>query len=142
MDHLFRKMLALIFAYVTFHHPILVVSDISQNPLWSPGQEPLLLFFAQQLDESSLILDSLAPSQNHATVLFSTVPDSQFYSYLTNLKNYLFVAVLGLCCCASFLQMQQAGATFELWCMDFSLGWLPVLWSLGSRARGLSSCGT
>ena len=40
---------------------------------------------------------------------------------------YLFLAMLGLHCCGTLLQ---------LWCVDFSLQWLPLLQSTGSRACG------
>ena len=46
MDPLFRKMLAPILEYIIFHHPVSAVSGVSQSPPWSPGQDPLLLFFA------------------------------------------------------------------------------------------------
>ena len=38
------------------------------------------------------------------------------------------------------LQFQQAGATLQ--CLGFSLWWLVLLQSIGSRVHGLSSCGT
>ena len=45
-----------------------------------------------------------------------------------------FLAVLGLhCCCAGFLSLQWVG---------FSLQWLPLQHSPGSRAQGCNSCGT
>ena len=39
----------------------------------------------------------------------------------------------------AFLQLQQVRATIQLWCTDFSLWWLLLLQSAGSRARGLQS---
>ena len=42
---------------------------------------------------------------------------------------YLFLAVLGLCCCVSFF-LVVASRGFSLWC-------LLLLWSMGFRALGL-----
>ena len=39
-----------------------------------------------------------------------------------------------------FLKLQCAGATLQLWCRGFSLRWLLLLRSTGSRACKLSSC--
>ena len=40
----------------------------------------------------------------------------------------------------AFPQLQQAGATLQLWCEGFSLRWL-LLWIMGSRAQeAFSSC--
>ena len=52
---------------------------------------------------------------------------------------YLFLAVLGLRC---FSLVVVSGATLWLWCMVFSLWWLLLLWNMGSRVQGLSSCGS
>ena len=64
------------------------------------------------------------------------------------------LAVLGLCCCSGFLQLQQAGGTLEVRCAGFPLRRLLLLQSTGSRLTGsvvvapwalehrLSSCGS
>ena len=66
---------------------------------------------------------------------------------LVNLiRSYLFiflikkiiVAIPGLCCCDGFFLFVTSRATFELWCADFSLRWLLLLQSMGSRMCGLS----
>ena len=44
---------------------------------------------------------------------------------------------MGLCCCVAFSKLQRAEATFWLWRMGFSLWWLFLAWSTGSRARRL-----
>ena len=41
-----------------------------------------------------------------------------------------------------FLYLWRLGATLHLWCVGFSLQWLLLLQTSGSRARGLSSCGS
>ena len=54
----------------------------------------------------------------------------------------LFLAALGLRCCAqSFSSCGERGYS-SLWCTGFSLRWLLLLWSKGSRRVGFSSCGT
>ena len=42
----------------------------------------------------------------------------------------------------AFLWLWQEGATLQLWCEGFSLQFLLLLWSVGSRARGLQYPGT
>ena len=64
-------------------------------------------------------------------------------------KNYFIFGCAGSSLlCMGFLWSQQAGATLQLWCADFSLRWLLLLQSMGSRswgfsseAHGLNSCG-
>ena len=56
------------------------------------------------------------------------------------LNLFLFLAALGLHGCEGFLQLWRAGAT--LWCTGFSLRWLLLLQSMGSRCAGFSSCGS
>ena len=62
-----------------------------------------------------------------------------FFIYLI----YLFLAVLGLCCCVqAFSSCSESGGYSSLWCAGFSLRWLLLLRSTGSRCAGFSSCGT
>ena len=53
---------------------------------------------------------------------------------------YLFLAVLGLRCCTSFLYWWRVGATFQLQCKGFSPQGLLLSWSTGSRLTGFRSC--
>ena len=48
--------------------------------------------------------------------------------------RWVFVAARGLSLVATI------GAYSSLWCMGFSLRWLLLLWSTGSRCVGFSSC--
>ena len=52
------------------------------------------------------------------------------------------MAVLRLCCCDGFFLFVTSRATLELWCADFSLRWLLLLQSMGSRMCGLSGSGS
>ena len=49
--------------------------------------------------------------------------------------RWVFVAVRGLSLVAA------SGGYSSLWCAGFSLQWLLLLWSMGSRHTGFSSCG-
>ena len=61
--------------------------------------------------------------------------------FLINLFIYSFLAVLGLCCCVGFPLVLVSGGYSSLRCTGFSLRWLLLLWSTGSRRVGFSSCG-
>ena len=54
---------------------------------------------------------------------------------------YLFLAALGLCCCARASFSCDERGYSSLQCAGFSLWWLLLLWSTGSRRVGFSSCG-
>ena len=58
------------------------------------------------------------------------------YSFIYFWLPWVFVAVHGLS-----LVAVSVGYSL-LWCSGFSLQWLPLLWSTGSRCAGFSSCGT
>ena len=53
---------------------------------------------------------------------------------------YLFLAVLGLRCCAGLSLVAGSRGYSSLWCADFSLQWLPLLRGTGSRCTGFSNC--
>ena len=55
---------------------------------------------------------------------------------------YLFLAVLGLCCCVGFSVVAASGGYSSLRCAGFSLRWLLLLLNTGSRRAGFSSCGS
>ena len=50
--------------------------------------------------------------------------------------HWVFIAACGLSLVVA------SGGYSLLWCMSFSLQWLLLLWSTGSRHMGFSSCGT
>ena len=47
-----------------------------------------------------------------------------------------------VCCCMDLLWLQWEGAAPKLWCAGFSLQWLLLLHSTGSRSASFCSCGT
>lgn len=53
---------------------------------------------------------------------------------------FLYLAVLGLQCCSGFLQLRHVGTVLQLSRVGFSLLWLLLLRTTGSRGTGLSSC--
>ena len=60
-----------------------------------------------------------------------------FYKFI-----YLLMAVLGLRCCAGLSLVAASGGYSLLRCVGFSLQWILLLRSMGSRRKGFSSCGT
>ena len=61
-----------------------------------------------------------------------------------NIYIYIFLwgAALGLHCCTGFSLVVANRGYSSLWCAAFSLQWLLLLQSMGSRHAGFSSCGT
>ena len=57
-------------------------------------------------------------------------------AFLKKEKPYLFLAVLDFNCCEGFFSSGKR-RLFQLWCTGFSLKWFLLVWSTGSRARGL-----
>ena len=55
---------------------------------------------------------------------------------------FIYLAALGLGLCMSFYSSFGVGATLQLQCVVFSLRWLYLLWSMGSRHEGFSICST
>ena len=64
------------------------------------------------------------------------------FFFFFNKFIYLFLAALGLCCCAGFLQLWQAGATLPCSARASHCGGFSLLRSLGSRRASFSCCGT
>ena len=69
-----------------------------------------------------------------------------FFFFFLNIIFYLFLffslAALGLCCCTwTFSSCSERGGYSLLQCSGFSLRWLVLLWSMGSRCAGFNSCG-
>ena len=56
------------------------------------------------------------------------------------LKSYLFLALLGLCCCTGFSLVVENRARLYLVYTSFSLSWLLLLQSAGFGHAGSSSC--
>ena len=62
--------------------------------------------------------------------------------FVFNKFIYLFLATLGLCCCARAFSSCSEWGYSSLRCTGFSLRWLHLLQSMGSRCTGFSSCGS
>ena len=93
---------------------LLLVSPFSGVPIWTVSCKVILFFF--------FLL-------------------SQRIHYFLKLIN-LFLAALGLCCCTRLSLVVVSGGYSSLQCADFSLQWLLLLQSMGSRHAGFSSCCT
>ena len=61
--------------------------------------------------------------------------------FLKNKFIYLFLAALGLCCCTCAFSTCGERRLLFLWYACFSLRWLILLQSTGSRHAGFGSCG-
>ena len=67
---------------------------------------------------------------------------SQATLFLYNcIFNLFFIFVLGLRCCSVLSLVAASGGYSSLRCVGFSLHWLLLLQSTGSRHMGFSSCG-
>ena len=84
-------------------------------------------------------------------ILFSLKKNEKILPYATTWMNlegiiylfiYLFLAVLGLRCCVRLSLVAASRGYSSLQCEGFSLWWLLLLRSTGSRRTGFSSCGT
>ena len=70
------------------------------------------------------------------------------YLTLYTRKNFIYLcmyvcmAALGLRCCTQAFSVTASGGYSSLCCVDYSLRWLLLLQSTGSRCTGFSSCGT
>ena len=68
-----------------------------------------------------------------------------FFFFLMNKFIYLFI-YFGLCwvfvAARGLSLVAGSGGYSSLRCVGFSLRWLLLLWSTGSRSAGFSSCGT
>ena len=70
-------------------------------------------------------------------------PDSSFFFFFLNKFIYSFYFWLRWVFAAAHgLSLVEWSGVFSLlWCAGFSLRWLLLLWSTGSRHPGFSSCG-
>ena len=75
--------------------------------------------------------------QDHCLSEASVGTSFSFFFFLPFLKNYLFLAVLGLHCCAGLSLVVANGGGTLVAVQGFLL-----LRSMGSRACWISSCGT
>ena len=90
------------------------------------------------------VLASLQDTDNFSIIGFTCCLSLYqcFFFLCVGCFVYLFLDALGLCCCAwAFLVVANGGYSL-LWCADLSLQWLLLLWSMGSRHVGFSSCGS
>ena len=87
---------------------------------------------------SLYILDINFLSDTLSVNIFSQLVDCLF----KKLFIYLFMAVLGLVAARRLSLVAVSRGYSSLWCVGFSLQWLLLLWSTGSRYADFSSCGS
>ena len=82
--------------------------------------------------------DRAVPAEEYGVfILFYLI----YLFFKINLFIYLFLAALVLCCCAWLSLFAASGSYSSLRRVGFSLRWLLLLQSTGSRHVGFSSCG-
>ena len=65
------------------------------------------------------------------------------HSQVSLFLKFIYFWLLGVFVAACRLSLvASSGGYSSLWCAGFSLWWLLLLWSTGSRHVGFSSCGT
>ena len=91
-----------------------------------------------KLMHRSLWLQKLFKLKFKCFFLMWTIFIYLFFIYLSIYLwlHWVFIAVYGLSLAAA------SGCYSLLWCAGFSLRWLLLLWSTGSRHAGFSSCGS
>lgn len=68
--------------------------------------------------------------------------DHIFFFFFCCLSTYLFLAVMGLCCCLrAFSSRAEPGRRLLPWA-GFPLHWLLLLWGMGSGAQSFRGCST
>ena len=100
-------------------------------------QNRLMVFNVTEYKE---FIGRVSDSTLHVT--FKKLPSVEFFFKFFNyyFKIYLFLAVLGLRCCARAFSSCSSGGYSSLQCTDFSLRWLLLLRGTGCRHVGFSSC--
>ena len=78
----------------------------------------------------------------HGFTTFLKVRFHDFLMLFFFIKNiYLFIAAMGLHCCTQAFSSCSEGGSSSLGCAGFSLQWVLLLWSTGSRAAGFTVYG-
>ena len=104
------------------------------------GINNVLIIAGTPLFTSTVIFDhgkpfSLGLWEEGATIIFF------FFLNLFILFIYFWLCWVFVAACRLSLVAASGGCS-SLWCVGFSLRWLLLLWSTGSRRTGFSSCGT
>ena len=87
--------------------------------------------------ENTKISQACYPVSNLICILSVLFLWTYVYLLKSNYIFILFLAVLGLCCCTGFSLVAKRGASLWSRCSGFSLQWLLLLCSMGSRACSL-----
>ena len=104
-----------------------------------PPYEPAILLLGMYPKNTNTNSKRYMHTYVHSSIIFFITAAFFFFIYFL---FYLFLTALGLCSCARAFSGCGEGGSSSLQCVGFSLWWLLLLWSTGSRRAGFSSCGT
>ena len=109
------------------------------TPAWKIVQKNADVAFWSFLQEGKLEEDNKCFERQPT---FSATGGGSFYFFLF-LINLFYFWLPGVFVAVHRLSLVAASRSYSsLWCTGFSLWWLLLLWSTGSRHAGFSSCGT
>ena len=103
---------------------------------WGEVVWGLMSHMGKETEKEKRDLDTDIPRETLPKVCF----DSLFF--FLNKFIYLFLAALSFVAARGFSLAAMSGSYSSLQCVGFSLQWLLLLRSTGSRHAGFSSCGT
>ena len=107
----------------------IIMGQMGQFQLWVETVPAIL----SQVAQGAGFQESVSTSLTKVTTFFKNL----------FICLFLFLAALGLRCCTHGLSLVAASRGYSsLWCAGFSLRWLLLLQSTGSRRTGFSSCGS
>ena len=118
-----------------FFFPFLLGIETSQDPskFYSVGSSAYSFCLDDPPSESGRLLQIVGIVERlQLVLLLHTLKNNNLINYFW--LHWVFVAA------RAFLQLWQAGATLYLWCVGFSLPWLLLLQSMGSKVCRLCSC--
>ena len=111
--------------------PLLVCSGSIPETQQKPNKlEPALLVTSPFFSSFFLLICKVI------SLLISLFFKNLYFIYFYFWLRWVFVAARGL-------SLVAASGDYSMWrCAGFSLWWLLLLWNMGSRCTGFSSCGT
>ena len=110
--------------------------DAQAQQLWPTG--PVAL---RHVGSSQTRARTRVPCIGRQTLNHCATREALLFIFLKNFI-YLFLAVLGFFAMHRLSVVAVSKGYSSLWCTGFSLRWLLLLWSTGSRGIGFSSCST
>ena len=107
----------------------------------------LIRLYAPNAGGTGLILFSLVGELRshlpHSVTLQTKKREKEIRLVIPRIVCLLVFCCAGLSVFVAFMRLslvEESRGYASLWCVSFSLWWLPLLWSTGSRYAGFSSC--